>query len=188
MRAGHRRWWIRVAATIALTFAMVGTVAVPASANAPVRVKRGASCLPGRWKLDLERLVSEASVTQKLTATGAVDLQFRRGEFLQTYSDIITGETTGANGITVKVEQKYAGAVGGTYRTTGSAQLDLSDIDNATEMVMTTTVSGISGEPKRQAPAPGTQTAAVTLAFTCRGNTLQITAGGAVAQHYNRLR
>ncbi len=184
MRAAHRTWWTAVAvAAVAITMA-----ATPAGANAPVRVKRGAACLPGRWKLDLERLVSEASVTQKLTATGAVDLQFRRGEFLQTYSDVITGESTGANGITIKVEQKYAGAVSGSYRTTGSAQLDLSDISNATEMVMTTTVKGIAGAPNRQAPAPGTQTDAVTLAFTCRGNTLQITAGGAVAQHYNRLR
>ncbi len=185
MRAAHSRWWIAIAATTTL---MLSALAMPAGASAPATVKRGASCLPGRWKLDLARLVSEASVTQKLTATGAVDLQFRRGEFLQTYSDIITGESTGANGTTVKVEQKYAGAVSGTYHTTGSAQLDLSDISNATELVMTTTVNGISGEPNRQAPAPGTQTAAVTLAFTCRGNTLQITAGGAVAQHYDRLR
>lgn len=193
--AGNARRWcagmgivallVTTAATAALTTAVA--TAGPAGAGVPAP-RRGAACLPGTWKLDLTRLVSEASVTQKLVATGAVDLQFRRGTFLQTYSDIITGTTTGPNNITVSVEQKYAGAVGGNYTTTGSAQLDLTGIDNATEMVMTTTVNGIAGQPNHQAPAPGTTASAVTLAFTCRGNTLQITTGGAVAQHFTRVR
>jgi hypothetical protein len=156
-----------------------------AHATVPV-AKRGASCLVGSWKLDLQRLVSEASTTQTLTATGSVDLRFRRGKFLQTYSDIITGESS-TSGVAVKVEQKYAGAVAGSYATPHPAQLDLANIDNATEVVITTSVNGISATPNRQAPAPGTSTTSVTLAYTCRGNSLQITAGGAVAQHYTRV-
>jgi hypothetical protein len=170
--------------------ALVASAAVVGEARfgaAVVADRRGAACLPGRWKLDLQRLVSEASTTQTLTASGSVDLQLRRGNFLQTYSDIITGTSTGASGTTIIVEQKYAGAVGGKYRTTGRAQLDLTDIDNATEMVMTVSVDGVAAPPNRQAPAPGTQTQAVTLAYTCRGNSLQITTGGSVAQHYTRL-
>jgi hypothetical protein len=126
-------------------------------------------------------------VTQTLTGSGSVDLQFRRTGFRQMYSDIITGESTGATGTTAKVEMKYSGEIRGTYRATGSAQLDLTNIDNATEMQTTTTVNGIAAAPHLDSPAPGTAAQAVTLAYTCRGNALQITAGGAAAQHYTRV-
>jgi hypothetical protein len=170
------------AATLIMIVSCLTVIGASPSGATVAGARRGAACLPGNWKLDLQRLTSEASVTQTLTASGSVDLQFRRGNFLETYSDILTGTGTKST-----VEQKYAGAVSGKYHTTGSAQLDLTDISNATEMVMTVTVSGVAGAPNRQAPAPGTQTAAVTLAFTCRGNSLQITAGGPVAQHYSRV-
>ncbi len=170
------------AATLIVIASCAAVIGMSPSGATVTGARRGAACLPGNWKLDLQRLTSEASVTQKLTASGSVDLQLRRGNFLETYSDILTG-----TGPKVTVEQKYAGAVSGKYRTTGSAQLDLTDISNATEMVMTVTVSGVAGAPNRQAPAPGTQTEAVTLAFTCRGNSLQISNGGTVAQHYTRV-
>ncbi len=174
------------AVALALAVPTVGSGGVRAGASTPA-AKRGASCLPGNWKLDLQRLVSEASTTQTLTASGSVDLRFRRGKFLQTYSDIITGESSTPSGGTIKVEQKYAGAVAGDYSAAHPNQLDLKNIDNATEVVITTSVNGIAATPNRQSPAPGTSVTAVTLAYTCRGNQLQVTAGGAVAQHYTRV-
>lgn len=161
------------------------TAGATAGAGAPTRPRTGASCLTGSWALDLDRLVQEASVTQKLTPSGSVELKFRRGEFSQNYADTLTGETTGPTG-TVKVTQEYCGSVFGNYHTTGSAQLDLTDIANTTSMKMTVSVKGIAGEPKLVNPAPGTVSAAVTLAFTCRGNSLQLSVGGPVAQHYTR--
>jgi hypothetical protein len=172
--------------TLALAVPAVGGGGASAGASTPA-VRRGATCLAGSWKLDLQRLVSEASTTLTLTASGAVDLRFRRHQFLQTYSDILTGQSSTPTGGTIKVEQKYAGAVGGAYATPHPNQLDLSNIDNATEVVITTSVNGIAATPNRQSPAPGTSVGAVTLAYTCRGNQLQITAGGAVAQHYTRV-
>jgi hypothetical protein len=173
-----------VVALLAVAVSAAGTAGVGATT---VAARRGASCLPGSWKLDLQRLVSEASTTQTLTATGAVDLRFRRHQFLQTYSDIITGESASPSGGTIKVEQKYAGAVAGDYSTPHAGELDLTNIDNATEMVITTSVNGISAQPNRQAPAPGTTSGSVTLDYTCRGNNLRISSGGAVAQHYTRV-
>ncbi len=151
--------------------------------NAPAR--RGAACLRGQWKLDLQSLVATASITGTLSATGSVDLTFDRGKFLQTYADIISGTTTMSTGGTLTVEQKYAGAVAGNYRAT-ARRLTLRNIDNATEMVMTVTVSGIAGAPNTRSPAPGTQTAGVTLRYTCSGSALTISSGGSVAQHYSR--
>jgi len=171
--------------SVAIATAAMGAGAATAGASAPTRPRTGASCLVGSWTLDLDRLVQEASVTQKLTPSGAVELKFRRGEFSQSYTDTLTGETTGPSG-TVKVTQEYGGSVFGKYHTTGSAQLDLTDIANTTSMKMTVSVRGIAGEPNLQSPAPGTMSAAVTLAFTCRGNALQIGVGGPVAQHYTR--
>ncbi len=178
---------IRTATWLFAVVAMIAPVAFTgvAKAGVPARRRTGGSCLVGSWKLDLDRLVDEASVTRKLTPSGRVELKFRRGEFSQAYFDTLTGETTGPTG-TVKVTQEYGGSVAGTYRTTGSAQLDLADIVNTTSMKMTVSVRGIAGEPNLQSPAPGTITNAVTLAFTCRGNALQITVGGPVAQHYTR--
>lgn len=178
----------KVLGVVAAVTAVVFTVGVaPAGAASPARPRTGPACLTGSWSLDLERLVEEASVTQKLTPSGTVELKFRRGEFTQGYADTLTGESTGATGTTIKVTNEYGGAVGGSYHTTGRAQLDLSDIVNTTSMKTTVSVNGIAGEPNTQSPAPGTQTATVTLAYTCRGNTLQITTGGAVAQHYTRI-
>jgi hypothetical protein len=159
---------------------------VVALATLAVRARTGSRCLVGTWALDLDRLVQEASVTQKLMPSGSVELKFHNGEFSQSYADTLTGLSTGATGTTIKVTQEYGGAVGGSYHTTGSAQLDLTDIVDTTSMTVTVTVNGVAGPPNTQSPAPGTQTAAVTLAYNCRGNALQMTAGGAVAQHYTR--
>ena len=91
-----------------------------------------------------------------------------------------------SRGLTFNCLLCHGGSVFGKYHTTGSAQLDLTDIANTTSMKMTVTVQGIAGEPKLVNPAPGTMSAAVTLAFTCRGNALQIGVGGPVSQHYTR--
>lgn len=188
-RAARRAVAVTAAAVVALTLGAGSAGAVTPSRGRPP--KQGAACLPGHWKLDLGRLVAEASTTQTLTPSGSVDLVMRRnGDLLQTYADTLTGETTSPTG-TVKVEQKYAGAVSAHYRVSAhrraSGAIDLTSIDNATEMVMTVSVNGIAAAPRREAPAPGTQTDAVTLAFTCRGDALELSVGGAVAQHYQRL-
>jgi len=183
---GRLRNVVGAVAIAALATPVLVAVAAPVGAVTPARPRTGARCLVGSWQLDLDRLVQEASVTQKLTPSGTVELKFRNGEFSQNYSDTLTGETTGATGSTVKVTQEYGGGVIGSYRAPSAGQLDLSDVVNTTAMKMTVSVNGVAGQPNTQSPAPGTMASAVTLAYTCRGNTLQITAGGPVAQHYTR--
>ena len=84
------------------------------------------------------------------------------------------------------IEQKYAGAVAGDYRA-NARTISLTNLDNATEMVQTVTVSvsGVSVVQPPQRPALGTSTTAIDLSYACHNSTLRITIPGATGAAWN---